>query len=315
MKTSDMFSMRPPTDGRWIDCSEQEHHSDPCKVPSLSHSTAKVLLNESPAHAYAFHPRLGGHVRPPKAVYAAGNAIHAILLGTVEESLVVLRPTDFVKADGKPAKEQDFKTKAAKAIQDAAEAAGKTALTPIQFAGYQATADRLRAKLEERGIVFDGRTEQTVVWTEYADDGTPVPCRGRLDHYARGIIDDVKTGVAVNPKKLARSCVDNGYDLQAAAYTRAIEAIMADLTGRVRYRWIGLELSEPFSTTIARPSAALLSLGASRWRRAVNLWARCMRDDWWPEYDDGEEAVIEPTPWALNDEMAEWLEDEEEAAE
>lgn len=311
---SEMFGMREPRDGQWLGVSERDYHADPCDQPSLSASVAKMLLNESPAHAYAYHPKLGGHRREDKASYGPGNIIHAILLGTVEESLRVLSPDDFRKADGTMG-EEGFGTKRARAAKALAEAEGKTALTPSQFAGYQQIADRLRAKLADRGVALDGRTEQTVVWTELADDGTEVQCRGRLDHYARGVIDDLKTGLAVDPRKLARNAIDLGHDIQAAAYTRAIQAIIPDLAGRIEYRWICVELVEPHCVTLARPAGSMLSMGLRRWRRAVNLWARCLRDGHWPEFDGGIEIYVEPPPWALANEMASIDTDDEEAAE
>ena len=49
----------------WLDAGihdipPREYHADPCPAPSLSRSIAKLLVERSPAHAYAAHPRLGG---------------------------------------------------------------------------------------------------------------------------------------------------------------------------------------------------------------------------------------------------------------
>ena len=40
------------------------------------------------------------------------------------------------------------------------------------------------------------------------------------------------------------------------------------------------------------------ALGLSRWRRAVNLWARCLREDRWPGYTEGITTIAAPE-WAM----------------
>ena len=41
-----------------LDMPEADYHKDPSPTPSLSSSIAKLLVNESPYHAYRQHPRL-----------------------------------------------------------------------------------------------------------------------------------------------------------------------------------------------------------------------------------------------------------------
>jgi hypothetical protein len=97
---------------RLLDCSKEQYHADPTEVPSLSYSVAKILLTESPMHAYYYHPRLGGHVREQTKAMGKGQVIHKLLLGIGADIVVV-------RAD-------NFRTKAAQELRDAAIAAGKT---------------------------------------------------------------------------------------------------------------------------------------------------------------------------------------------
>ena len=58
-----------------------EYHADPCIVPSLNSSTAKVFDAESALHAHHQHPRFGGYRKPPSKIMNFGKMCHAILLG------------------------------------------------------------------------------------------------------------------------------------------------------------------------------------------------------------------------------------------
>ena len=51
-----------------------------CDAPTLSASIASLLLRDSPRHAYAAHPKLGGHPRDDSETFDLGTAAHAYLL-------------------------------------------------------------------------------------------------------------------------------------------------------------------------------------------------------------------------------------------
>jgi hypothetical protein len=71
--------------GVYFDILDHDYHGDPCKVPSLSSSIARILYEETPLHARYWHPRL----RPPKPdeiekpdrTMAVGSAVHKVMLG------------------------------------------------------------------------------------------------------------------------------------------------------------------------------------------------------------------------------------------
>src|SRR3990167_7742109 len=73
---------------------EDRYHSDPCIVPSLSASTAKLLCERSPEHAHYFHPRLGGNQRAPKKEWDRGHLVHALLLGRGKD-IAIIEAGDF----------------------------------------------------------------------------------------------------------------------------------------------------------------------------------------------------------------------------
>lgn len=158
----------------------------------------------------------------------------------------------------------------------------------------------MRDQLAARGIDLRvGMQEATVVWTDRA---TGVRCRGRLDHLEQdqggAVIHDLKKAETAHPRSFERAVYSYGADIQAHAYREAIETIRPELAGRVRFEWIVIEAEPPYVTVVRHPLGSLRASGENRWRRACEIWARCLKTNVWPGYpDDGVEAV----PWAERD--------------
>ncbi|HEY8943080.1 MAG TPA: PD-(D/E)XK nuclease family protein, partial [Polyangiaceae bacterium] len=200
----------------------EEYHGDPCEVPALSSSIAKILVTESPAHAWLAHPRLGGRRFEPSADMDRGSLMHALLLQHE-------RPVSVVDAD-------DWRTKAAREAREAARAAGVLPVLRHKYDSALKASEVIRSRLrDEWGILLDGRVEVAAVWEELADDGTKVLCRAQMDHLAIDLgaasILDLKCGGCAAPDFCERQMVPMGYDIQQAAYTRAIESIFPRLAG------------------------------------------------------------------------------------
>lgn len=282
------------------DWTEDEYHADPCEQPSLSQSIAKTLVTDSALHAWTQHPRLGGIPRPPTKSLDDGTAVHELLLGG--DRIVAVDYPDFRKA-------------AARIERDNAIEAGKVPICAPKLAELRDVAESLRVRIEAMGFDLDaGQTEASITWTEDSRHG-PVLCRGRMDFVApeRGLIVDLKSARSANPKKLGKHFHDYGLDIQWAAYTRALEQHSPEMAGRVDFVFLCCELVPPYSVTPCRPNGEMRMLGNARWARAVDAWARCIRDDHWPDYTDGEIVDIAPPVYALADEEA--IEaDKEEAA-
>jgi hypothetical protein len=263
----------------------ETYHKDPCRVPSLSASIGKLLVLESPLDAWRAHPRLGGVPRESTESMDRGALVHAMLLGS--GSVV-----EIVEADS-------FRAKEAQAQRDAATAAGKVPMIRAKHEALSAEVDALRAKLGKRGIAFSGQCERVIMWPEIATDGTRIQCRAMLDHVDGCLIDELKTIANANPKKLRRVVESMGYDLAWAAYTSGYGAVFQDLAGRIGLRWVFIELEEPHHIVTARPSGSMRALGNARWQTAIDRWARCTRDNRWPDFADERDVMIEASPWEL----------------
>lgn len=276
--------------------SDADHHRDPCEIPSLSSSTAKELVEHSPAHAHAMHPRYGAQGRAATRATDFGSIGHVLLLGEGPEIIAVDAP--------------NWSKKAAQREAAMIREAGGIPILLHQLELLERAVKAIRAELDARKIFLDGACEMSVFWTEEADDGTLVQCRGRIDHLrlfnGAARIDDLKSIRSAHPKFCARQAEAFGYAIQRAAYVRAVEELWPELVGRIEYSLLFFELELPYAVSPATFSGRFRALGEMQWRRAVNTWARCQRENRWPAYvRRGDVAVLEPPPWAISDEVEE----------
>lgn len=279
--------------GVYVDIAHVDYLNDPGERPTLSSSIAQVIAETNAFKAWHRHPRLGA----PKET--AGTA--ATKKGSVLHKLVLGKGQDIEVVDA-----ADFKTKLARELRDAAIAAGRIPIVTDKFAGLQVLAEQLRARMLEKGVTLAGETELTAIWER---DG--VLCRCRFDHFdgAEAVIDDPKFTTSASPEDFTRKMVEYGYDIQWAAYTEAIETLYPDLVGRVRMRFVVSEANEDDPSnevSVIEPDGTMRELGRKRWRRAKEIWRRCLAGgvevEHWPGYTAAPVKVSAPA-WALQREM------------
>ncbi len=92
-----------------------------------------------------------------------------------------------------------------------------------------------------------------------------------------------------------------GYEIQAHAYTTAIERVRPDLAGRVQFVILFCEASTGVITP-AVLAGTMRELGQMKWRRAVNTWAQCQASGIWPGYATKPIHIHAPQ-WALESEL------------
>lgn len=270
---------------RILKITPEQYHRDPCAVPSLSASIAKLLIDRSPRHAWAAHPRLGGAPRESTESMDSGTLIHRLLLGA---------GADLVVIDA-----SDYRTNAAKAAREAARAEGKFPVLIGKLAEANENAAKLREQLRAFGIELNASSEVPIEWVE--DAGTaPVTCRAMLDHIdlERGLIWDLKTITSAHPDACARAMTVYGYDVQEAAYRSALRHLRPELSGREEFTFVFMELEPPHCVLPVRSDGQFRAMGDARWQRAVSMWKACIEADEWPGYAT-DTVRLSPPPWAL----------------
>lgn len=261
--------------------SQSAYHDDPCDVPSLSSSVANVLISKSPLHAWAIHPKLGRVASEGTKATTTGTLLHELILGGNQ---VIVLDVD------------DYKTKAAQQMRDAAIAAGKTPVKRADYEEAEVGAGMILDKLRARGVELTGDSEVVITW----ESAGGVRCRAMMDHvfFNDGVIYDVKSTEECDPDKLARHIYDYGYHIQRAAYVEALEALRPEFTGRVKYQWLFIEPKFPHDVLVADPDGAMVDIGRMQWAKAVEMWGRCLAKSVWPGRTR-EVVTLETSPWQL----------------
>lgn len=294
--------------GIYYDVPEAIYHSDPCEVPSLSSSLARVITRESAQHAWHLHPRLGGKQRKAGKAALEGQILHAIALGQpLPGGLVIVECAD-------------FRAKSAREERDAVLAAGKTPMSRTEFDRLRTQARELKEQQERdaefvresmtaSGAVYDGKPEVTIVWPEESFYGT-VLCRARLDRLdlERVIIHDLKRVDSAAPDNVEKKVALWGYHIQGAAYMRALSYHFPACEPRFLLHFV--EGAPVYGYTPTELDQSYLQIGDALWLRAVEAFGRGIHRGEWPAYvQPGTVHTIHPRPYQF-----ELDEEEDEAA-
>jgi hypothetical protein len=252
------------------------YHADPAPEPSLSSSVAKILVEQSPEHAYLAHPRLGGQVE-------AGDPSRPMEIGTAAHKLILRHGRDIVVIDA-----EDYRTKDAKAQRAEAYAAGHAPILRPDLDKAEALAGRIGARLAD---IHDcqgfGTAETELVaivrdrsgaWLRIMMDGFEL--RGR-----HAVVWDVKTSdSSAAPQEIGRRIQQMSMEVQAAFYIRVVELLMPALSGRTTFRWVFGENDPPNAVTVAQADGTALHVGQRKLALALHRWNACLKDGKWPGY-------------------------------
>lgn len=247
-----------PTPGFHHDVPEATYHGH---RGSLSVSGAKVLLR-SPA---LFKWQQDNPVH--KDVFDFGSAAHALVLG-------VGAPIHVVYADS-------WRTKDAKAEQDAARANGATPLLEKDYQRVQEMADKLSSHTLAMRLLSEGQPEVSA----YAlDEATGVLRRGRFDWLHPTLLVDYKSAASADPAAWAgRYGVVKkfGYDLQAAWYTDLARDLGHPAAA---FAFIAQEKEPPYDVSVVYVDDYELHEAREKNRHALERFRDCTESGIWPGY-------------------------------
>jgi len=262
-----------------------KYHADPAAQPSLSSSIAKILITQSPRHAWLAHPRLNpNYVREEDSRFDLGTAAHAMLLERRDNVV-------WVEAD-------DWRTKAAREMRDTTRALGRLPLLvkykPVLQEMVAQAALTLQAS-ELGDILTTGKAEQTLVWK----DGDAW-CRARLDLLSadRRVILDYKSTENAEPEAFIRQIGRLGYDVQAGYYTRGLNIVTSPSGVEPTFIFLAQEITPPYECSLIALSNAYREIAQAKVARAIRLWSYCLARNEWPGYGT-QIRYAEPTAWQI----------------
>jgi hypothetical protein len=268
------------------DMPANDYHADPAPEPSLSSSIAKILVTQSPLHAWFAHPRLNPHHRPEESEdFDRGSAAHSLLLEGDDRMVECAF--------------NDWRTNAAKDMRDKIRLEGKLPLLTKHIGSVRKMVEIAKAFLfdSELQVLIDRCfAERTVIW-----QASGIWKRARFDLQVRDrpLLIDYKTAESADPLSFSRQIIAMGYDVQAAHYTEAYDAIYTPPEApQSSFVFLVQERSEPFACSLVGVDPMLLDLGQQKCEFASKLWKQCLDSGKWPGYPK-QIAWASPPAWAF----------------
>lgn len=288
--------------GLHFDVPAAVYHADPAPEPSLSSSLAKVLLDQSPRHAWLQHPRLNADMpaeSDPTRAKEIGTAVHKLVLGRGGE-IWEIDAYDYRSAEARQRRHAAYFEDCCPILKPDHEQAQAIAQTVCQ---------QLAQIHDCHG--FNGAASEVV---GISHDPTGAWLRCMMDKFEErdggAIIWDLKSGdTSAEPSTLGRRIANMGYEVQAALYERVVSTIRPDLAGRLRFRWVFVENEAPHLITVAELDNAGLEIGRKKVAAALSLWNRCRSENDWPGYPAAV-VIAEYPPFAENAWLAREMADE-----
>jgi len=276
--------------GLYFDVPCDDYFADPCPEPSLSNSGIGILLNQSPLHFAAQHPRLNGGTDACKVTAAMhrGSVVHRLALGAGKDYVII-------DADS-------YRTKEAKAARDAAEEEGKCPILADKFDEAQEQAKVVRQHLDDVLMGEEFLPEVVVAWQIETKHGL-IWCRGMIDAWCPSLKTaiDLKSTTDASPAAATRRMVNGGYDTQAAWYSAGIGHVIGD-PGKVQFVTLFGENDPPFASHAVTINEAWRSSAWDLCEEAADIFGRCFKAGQWPGYPRNPQ-LLSPPDWLISQRM------------
>lgn len=257
---------------------DEQYHADPCSEPSLSSGIVKVLVTESPKHAWFAHPRLNpAYQSEEDSKFDLGTVAHALVLQGIDRMEIV--------------DAADWRTDAAKDKRDDARLRGMVPLLKNKANDALAMVEAFHAAVANcpdlSGITLaDGKAEQVIIWREVLPDGQYLMCRAKPDWRSNDgaiLIDYKTTSGSAAPEAACRQIMNQLQgDIQAAFYTRGNKAVCGV---DAQFIFAVQESSAPYAVSFIGVSPAYMALGDDKCRVGISLFNECMQRGEWPGYE------------------------------
>lgn len=246
--------------------SAEAYHAD---RTSISSSGLRALLAPGCPAQFKYDR---DNPKPPKREFDLGNAVHAEVLGEGHDIVDVDFP-NYLKVE-------------ARAVRDAAYAAGKVPLLPKERDQVDAMAKAVREH-PLAGPLFaagSGIPERSIYWT---DATTGVRCRVRPDWLKQlpgtTLCVDLKTIKDAAPDTISRAIRDHNYHQQDPLYIDGIEAAGLAPDG-CRFIFAFVSKIPPYLVTVRELADQDRDIGRARNERALRIYADCESTGIWPDW-------------------------------
>lgn len=237
-------------------------------IDAFSNSFAGHMLR-SPMHAQEYRRN------PPEPTpsMVLGTAVDAILFDRLDEIAV--------------APECDRRTTIGKEkwASFVASSAGRQVVKAEQYEAATAMAKNVREHPAAASILSKLKSADMQVAVVWRDEETGILCKGLLDMLAasRGLLGDLKSTADAGPSEFPKSIFNFGYARQGAMYAEGLAANGVTIED---FAIIAVENEAPYAVAVYRLRDEDLLRGLGQFRKAINLYAECVRTGEWRGYSD-----------------------------
>lgn len=278
-----------------------DYHGDCCIGPSISSTGLRTIDLDCPAAYWADSPLNKQRVVDIEAEekteakhFRIGRAAHTLLLEPGEYAKQIAVPPVFRTKSGEIS--TSFATAEAKEWVAKVQREGKTILQPKEERIVHGVCASLRSHPLHGDGIFHGEIERAIVWK---DPKTGVWLKARPDNIpaSAAMLTDLKVMASAHPDSVRNAIRGFGYDMQLA------------LGGIGCQHVIGLEIEDyaivaagvkpPHLVHVQTIGQTAIFYAQLRLRRAIDTFARCLADNYWPGYDDRTGEEYNPSDWDL----------------
>lgn len=270
--------MKITAPGVYKDFPVADYFADPTPEPSLTQTLAKILLDQSPLHAFQACPRLNvptdeeDEGEKYDKARAIGNAAHKLMLDRGKD-LAVAEFADWRKKEA-----QEFKANAVFAHKE-----------PILRKHFDVAGGMVDAAIEQLnrihgcGNAFTQGDPEVVI----ANCDAGIWLRSMVDWITpdlREVWDYKTTGQSVGPHDTGRLMSTAGWHIQAAMHERILDGIDPRGAGRRKFYYVAQENAPPYALTVNEIAESALTIGRKQIAYAFTAWALCVARNVWPSY-------------------------------
>lgn len=178
---------------------------------------------------------------------------------------------------------------------ECAKNAGKTALTPDQFAEAVHLRDAVRDHPVAGPLVKGiGQNELSLRWT---DERTGVDMKARIDRLIHGrALIDIKTTDDPCPENFARVAWRLGYFMQMAVYSAGVEACGL---GTPAVKIVAVQKCAPYDVVVYDLEQDELDFGARQYATALDRLVECRKTNKWPGFAETGSIPLRAPAWAI----------------
>lgn len=269
----------------------EAYHEQLTIDPSISSSGLRTIANKSPLHYWAtsYLNKNRTQAEDTKAL-SLGSAVHSLLLDDGEYSKFAVRPEGYQDATG-AWKSWNSNASACKEWTANQKAAGKTVVRQEDIDVLTGMAGRIS---EDKHVasLLRGRIERSIV----LKDKTGVWIKSRPDCIPDdNIVVDLKTCSDASEQSIRRSILNYGYLQQMALAVSAMEDIC--LTKVDHAVLVFVETSYPYAINIKPLDNSDIYTAMRLNRRAIDIFAECLKTQKWPSYPNSRITWTAPAWW------------------